>query len=79
MSNAQAGRTFRSGLGPGSADIICCVAPTGRFVALEVKRPTGRVSEAQTLWMAAVEKHGGGAVVVRSVLEALAAFGRLPS
>lgn len=63
--------TVRYGLAPGSADLIGCVR--GRFVALEVKTPAGRVSPEQAQWLALVERNGGIGRVVRSVSEALAA------
>ena len=67
------GRLVRYGLCPGSADLIglqCLPSGLGRFVALEVKRPGGRLSDAQAAWLAVVEQMGGLAGVVRSVEEA---------
>jgi len=58
------------GLGKGSFDLICCVC--GRFVALEVKTPTGRVSKDQEMWQAKMRRVGAVAEVVRSVAEAKA-------
>lgn len=62
-------RGIRYGLGVGSADLIGLVA--GRFVALEVKTPSGRVSPDQTRWLDAVACLGGVSAVVRSVDEAM--------
>lgn len=59
----------RYGLAVGSADLVGVVG--GRFVALEVKTPAGRVTEEQTQWLALVERCGGVGRVVRSVDEAL--------
>lgn len=72
------GRTFRQafGLARGSADLVGILAPSGRFVALEIKTPTGRVSPEQTTWLALVRSRGGFAAVVRSVDEAIAAIER---
>lgn len=71
------GRTVQRvvyGLAPGSADLVGLVA--GRFVALEIKTTTGRVSPEQVQWLALVRRYGGFAAVVRSVPEALAAIER---
>lgn len=69
-------RGVRYGLGVGSSDLIGVLNPSGRFVALEVKMPRGRVSPEQTTWMDAVRRAGGFAAVVRSEAEALAAIDR---
>lgn len=68
------------GLGRGSADLVGLVAPFGRFLAVEVKRKTGRLSDEQKLWIAVVRRTGGVAGVATSVEEALAlvAEARLP-
>ena len=72
------GRTFRQafGLAKGSADLVGILAPAGRFVALEIKTPAGRVSPEQTTWLALVRSRGGFSAVVRSVDEAIAAIER---
>jgi len=77
--NGRDVETVKYGLANGSADLvgILRVTPTaGRFVALEVKTETGRVSPEQTKWLALVRKMGGFACVVRSVDEALVAIER---
>jgi hypothetical protein len=61
----------RYGLGVGSADLIGVVR--GRMLAIEVKRPGGKPSADQITWMRVVNMHGGYAVVVTSVPEAIAA------
>jgi|SRR5690554_1344663 len=68
-------RFLPAGLCKGSADIIG-VAPGGRFLAVEVKTPTGRVSKEQTLFLQAVTQRGGLAGVARSVEDALALIGQ---
>lgn len=68
------GARVRYGLAVGSADLIGCL--DGRFVALEVKTPTGRATPEQRLWLDLVRRHGGFAAVVRSVDEARAAIAR---
>lgn len=67
----ERGRRVRYGLAVGSADLIACV--DGRFCAIEVKTPTGRVRPEQKRWLEAVRKIGGVAVVARSVGDALEA------
>ncbi len=61
----------RYGVGnPGGADLIGCYR--GRFVAVEIKTPTGRQSEDQRRFQRCVERAGGIYVVLRSVEEAAA-------
>lgn len=64
----------RYGLAPGSADLVGVCR--GRFFALEVKAPKGRVAPEQEQWLAMVRHKGGFAAVVRSVDEARAALDR---
>lgn len=70
-TNAQRGSTYHGGLGPGSPDLVACVR--GRYVGLEVKTDTGRVSAEQRAWGDDLERAGGVYRVVRSVAEAIAA------
>lgn len=72
MRNAQGGRTYRMGLGTGSADIIG-VLRGGRIMALEVKTKDGEPSDAQLEWCADVNRLGGYATFVTSIPEALKA------
>ena len=60
------------GLAVGSADLIGCL--DGRFVALEIKTLTGRVSPDQRRWADLVRDRGGFVATVRSVAEARAAI-----
>jgi hypothetical protein len=69
-------RRVRYGLGNGSADLVGLVRGSGRFFALEIKTPTGRLSKDQEAWGSVVRKKGGFCAVVRSEAEALAAVGR---
>lgn len=57
----------------GSADILGCVSPSGRLVALEVKTAKGQQSEDQRAFEAAVKRAGGFYAVVRSVEDAIRA------
>jgi hypothetical protein len=65
-------RRVTYGLALGSSDLIGLLGPHGRFVALEVKTPDGRVTEHQARFLARVRHHGGIAAVVRSVDDARA-------
>lgn len=51
----------------GIPDIICCIG--GRFVALEVKTETGRLSKLQAVTIDRIRECGGRAYVVRSAEE----------
>lgn len=64
------------GLGLGGADLVGVVKGTGRFLALEVKTPEGRLSAEQKAWRRAVEASGAYYACVRSVDEALEALER---
>lgn len=65
------GHTVRFGVGgPGGADLIGIW--NGRFVAIEIKTPTGRQSADQIKFQALVESKGGEYVILRSVDEAKA-------
>jgi hypothetical protein len=64
----------RYGLAVGSSDLIGCL--NGRFIALEVKTPTGRASPQQRQWLDLVRRHGGFAAIVRSVEDARGAIAR---
>lgn len=73
-------RRIRYGLTPGSSDLIGWVSKiitpdmVGKrvavFLAVEIKTPSGRLSEPQEVFIEAVRKHGGIAGVARSVEEA---------
>mgnify|MGYP002377673177 CR=1 FL=1 len=66
----KTGRVIRYGLCVGSSDIIG-IAPSGQFLAVEVKTKTGRIRPEQLTFIAAVQKAGGRAGVARSVEDAL--------
>jgi len=71
------GRPIRYGLGTGSSDLIGLCAD-GTFLAVEVKTATGRVSPAQTKFIAAVLRRGGRAGVARSPADALLIAAKSP-
>jgi hypothetical protein len=60
------GRWVRFGLCKGSADLIGWHNGTGKFVAIEVKRPGQKPHKEQTLFLDAVRKAGGIAGVAYS-------------
>lgn len=66
----KTGRLVRYGLCKGSSDIIG-ICPDGRFLAVEVKKTTGRVTEDQVRFIDAVRAKGGRSGVARSVEDAL--------
>jgi len=70
------GSYVRYGLAVGSSDLIGILAPLGKFVALEVKTPNGRLDQEQRLYLELVRSRGGFATVVRSVADARAAIER---
>jgi hypothetical protein len=70
------GRLIRFGLCIGSSDIIGILAPTGRFLAIEVKRPGEKPTKLQTLFLAAIRRWGGFATVVHSAIDVHSAIER---
>ncbi len=67
-------RNTSTGLGVGTADLICVVPPHGRICAIEVKvrASYSKTTETQERWLAQVRLHGGIAGVARDVDEAMA-------
>jgi hypothetical protein len=62
-------RRVRYGVGsPGGADLIGVL--NGRFVAVEIKTPTGRQSPDQKRFAELVESKGGEYVILRSIEDA---------
>lgn len=76
--NERTGRTrvIRYGLCPSSADLVGIMAPTGRWVCLEVKRPGESMTPDQRVWAAAVRRLGGFVAEVHSIEEAENAIAR---
>lgn len=69
-----AGRIVRFGF-KGSGDILGVIAPSGRFLSVECKRPSGGVlSKEQEAFGAQVRAAGGIYIVARSVDEVRAAL-----
>lgn len=59
---------------PGVSDILG-VLPDGKFLAIEVKTPTGRVSDHQQKFIDKVNASGGVAFVARSLDDVLDTLG----
>lgn len=66
LGEGKGRRFFRAGL-VGSADILGVLPGTGRFLAVECKRPGGRVTAAQRVFLDAVTRAGGLALIVSDV------------
>lgn len=60
------GAVIRFGLCKGSSDLIGWT-PTGRFLAIEVKKPGGRIRPGQPEFIAAVRQAGGVSGICYSV------------
>jgi hypothetical protein len=65
-TRAPDGRIIRYGVGGKGASDLMGIAPDGRFLAVEVKTPTGRVSDAQAMFIDAVRARGGRAGIARN-------------
>ena len=67
------GSVVRFGVGgQGGADLIGVRRSDGKFVAIEVKAPGGKVSDAQAQFRDLVNAAGGLAFIARSIEEAVA-------
>ena len=67
----KTGRLVRYGVGGNGGSDIIGICPDGRFLAVEVKKNTGRATEDQLRFIEAVRSKGGRAGVARSVEDAL--------
>ena len=67
----SAGIPIKFGLCVGSSDLIG-LTPTGQFLAVEIKTPTGKATPEQLRFIEAVRARGGIAGIARSPAEALA-------
>lgn len=66
----QAGIPIKFGLCVGSSDLIG-IAPSGQFLAIEVKTTTGRIRPEQTRFIEAIRAKNGIAGIARSPADAL--------
>lgn len=70
-------RFFRAGV-KGNSDILACLPPSGKLLALEVKRPGNKLTLEQDAFLTAIAHAGGiGAMVTspKDVMELLARHG----
>lgn len=51
----------------GTSDILAILPPQGRFLAIEVKTPSGRLTADQRAFLEGVRRCGGVAMVVRDL------------
>ena len=58
----------------GTSDILACLKPTGKFMAVEAKRGKNKATEAQSEFLRAIERIGGIAVVAYSVDDVIRAI-----
>ena len=65
-TDGEMARLKKLGVVAGVADLVFCL-PDGRFAAIEMKAPKGRLSNDQEAWLMAVEASNGLSAVVRSV------------
>ncbi len=63
----------------GAPDVLACLQPDGRFLALELKKKGGRLSKVQRTNQAMIRRAGGVAEVIRSREELRALLHRLGS
>ena len=70
----------RWGLFPGSYDLVCIVAPYGRWLCIEVKSQKGREAIAQAAFRLLMTRFGAVTGIARSVADALdlAEYARRP-
>jgi hypothetical protein len=61
----------------GCSDLVAVLPPSGRFAAIEVKRPGGRLTPDQREFLDAVRAAGGIALCVDSVVTLASALERL--
>lgn len=72
---APSGQFMRSGL-KGQGDFLGLQAPEGRFIGIECKRERGgKLSRDQERFLENVRRHGGIAIVARSVDDVAIALG----
>ena len=72
VTDARTRRVHTFGFGKGSADLVGARRSDGRFVAIEVKKTSGRVAPEQLQWLEAVARECPGSLVgvARSVDDA---------
>lgn len=68
MSNGKR-RFFRFASATGISDLVGLLRPSGRFLAVEVKRPGRPLTQEQAAFLATVRDNGGVALCVHSLEE----------
>jgi hypothetical protein len=58
----------------GKSDILGALKPSGRFLAIEVKRPGGKPSEAQLRFLQNVQENGGISILAYSLEDVIVAL-----
>lgn len=66
----KAGAIMSGSFSKGSADILGCL-PNGRFLAIEVKSPGGKISAEQQNFIDSVRRNGGVGLIVTTVDEVI--------
>jgi hypothetical protein len=64
-------KCFRKGVEAGTADIIGCLAPDGKMIAIEVKFKKDTQRAAQKEYQAEVESAGGIYLIIKTYVEFL--------
>jgi hypothetical protein len=62
--------------GRGVSDLLLCLAPTGRFCAIECKDDEGKPTVMQEAFLESVRTRGGAAFVARTVEDAMGGVAR---
>ncbi len=76
VATFENGAKVKYGLVKGASDLVGLLAPSGRFVALEVKTGDAVTTPEQALFLALVRRCGGFGAVVHSLDEARSAIQR---
>jgi VRR-NUC domain-containing protein len=66
------GTHTRTGGRCGTPDILACVPPTGRFLAIELKVAGGRLEPAQATEIERIRAAGGRAIVAHTIRDVIA-------
>lgn len=51
----------------GAPDVLACLPPSGRMLAVECKRPGGKVTKLQSATLRKIEQSGGVALIAVAV------------
>jgi hypothetical protein len=74
----QRRRFFRFASAPGISDLLGLLRPSGRLLAIEVKRPGGQLRPEQEAFLDVIRSNGGLALCVHSLGELQAALEAVP-